>query len=127
MTWQGTGTSNADFPGGTTIKSALEAALADAGGTLHYSASGSPNGDVDPDAVIVVLAEEPYAEGAGDRPDLDWPGSRSAPLETAQQWREQGVPVITLFLTGRPLWINPKSINPMPFSCLVAGTRRPDR
>ena len=108
VTWQGTGTSNADFPGGTTIKGALEAALADGGGMLHYSASGSPSDDIDPDAVIVVLAEDPYAEGAGDRPDLDWAGSRSTPLETAQQWREKGVPVITLFLTGRPLWINPE-------------------
>ena len=108
VTWQGTGTSNADFPGGTTIKGALDAAITEAGGKLHYSASGNSNSDIDPDAIIVVLAENPYAEGAGDRSDLDWPKSRSAPLATAQQWREQGVPVITLFLTGRPLWINPE-------------------
>ena len=113
VTWQGTGTTNNDFPGGTSIRDALESATNIAGGSLHYIPTGDIPDDVSPEAIIVVLAEEPYAEGAGDLPDLNWPSSRSATLARVQSWREQGIPVTTILLSGRPLWINPESINPM--------------
>ena len=61
-----------------------------------------------PEAIVVVLAEAPYAESAGDLADLDWPSSRSLPLRQVQTWREQEVPVITVLMSGRPLWINPE-------------------
>ena len=108
VTWQGTGTTNNDFPGGTSIRDALESATNLAGGSLHYIPTGDIPDDVSPEAIIVVLAEEPYAEGAGDLPDLNWPSSRSATLARVQSWREQGIPVTTILLSGRPLWINPE-------------------
>lgn len=108
VTWQGTGTTNEDFPGGTTIRDALQAAVNGAGGTLHYSESGDIGDNVLPEAIVVVLAEAPYAESAGDLADLDWPSSRSLPLRQVQTWREQEVPVITVLMSGRPLWVNPE-------------------
>ena len=104
VTWQGTGTTNEDFPGATTIRQAFERVLGDNGGTLDYSPSGTYT--VTPDVVVVVIAETPYAEGAGDLSTLNW--NNSALLSGVQSLRESGVPVITLFMSGRPLFINPE-------------------
>ena len=108
VTWQGTDTSNADFPGGTTILAATQTAVANGGGTVHYFPTGDIDDAVSPDVIMVVLAENPYAEGAGDRSDLNWPAAHAVFLERVQKWRSNGVPVVTLFLTGRPIWINPE-------------------
>lgn len=108
VTWQGTDTSNADFPGGTTILEALQTAVTNSGGSVHYFPNGEIDDAISPDAIIVVLAENPYAEGVGDRSDLNWPAAHSVALERVQKWRKAGVPVTTLFLTGRPMWINPE-------------------
>ena len=70
VTWQGTGTTNADFPGATTIRDAFSDVVESAGGTLEYSSTG--NYSSVPDAVVVVLSEQPYAEGNGDLQNLDW-------------------------------------------------------
>ena len=106
VTWQGTGTSNGDFPGATTIRQAFAAELASAGGQLEYSADGTYTQT--PDVVVVVIAEPPYAEGAGDLQTLGWDASRSAVLDSLQTLRNQGVPVVTIAMTGRPLWMNPQ-------------------
>ena len=106
VTWQGTDTSNADFPGSTSIKQALETVLAAGGGTLEYSVTG--NYQTLPDAVIVVVSESPYAEGQGDRSNLDWSGGGAEHLNGVQTLREQGIPVITVFISGRPMFVNPE-------------------
>ena len=54
----------------------------------------------------MVMAEAPYAEGQGDIETLAWQQGRSRDLNLIRQFSEQGVPVITIFLTGRPLWID---------------------
>jgi len=104
VTWQGTGTTNADFPGATTIRDAFADAVEAAGGTLDYSATGSFT--TTPDAVVVVLSEQPYAEGNGDLQDLDW--GDSGVLSQVQGLRDSGIPVITLLMSGRPMFINPE-------------------
>ncbi|HCG95434.1 MAG TPA: beta-glucosidase [Halieaceae bacterium] len=104
VTWQGTGTTNGDFPGATTIRDAFTDAVEAAGGALDYSASGSFS--TTPDAVIVVLSEQPYAEGNGDLQNLDW--GDSGVLNQVQGLRESGIPVITLLMSGRPMFINPE-------------------
>ena len=104
VTWQGTGTTNADFPGATTIRDAFTEVVESAGGTLEYSPTG--NYASVPDAVVVVLSEQPYAEGNGDLQNLDW--SDSSVLQQVQPLREAGVPVTTLFMSGRPMFINPE-------------------
>ena len=104
VTWQGTGTTNADFPGATTIRDAFTDTVEAAGGTLDYSATGSFT--TTPDAVVVVLSEQPYAEGNGDLQNLDW--GASGILNQVQGLRDSGIPVITLLMSGRPMFINPE-------------------
>ena len=106
VTWQGTGISNADFPGATTIKQAFESELTAAGGQLEYSVNGAYSQA--PDVVVVVIAEPPYAEGAGDLQALNWDSASSAVLDNVQTLRDQGIPVVTIAMTGRPLWMNPQ-------------------
>ncbi len=104
VTWQGTGTTNADFPGATTLRDAFRNVVESAGGTLEYSPTG--NYSSAPDAVVVVLSEQPYAEGSGDLQSLDW--SANSPLLQVQALREAGVPVTTLLMSGRPMFVNPE-------------------
>ena len=54
----------------------------------------------DPDAVLVVIGEQPYAEMKGDRSDLRLSAADAALVERAKQ---TGAPVITVLLSGRPL------------------------
>jgi len=73
------------------------------------SADGSEASPDSHDVVIVVIGETPYAEGQGDI-------SKYQTLEHAQispddlalldSLRTRGVPVVTLFLSGRPLYVN---------------------
>lgn len=106
ISWQGTGNVNADFPGGTSILD---------GFIKHAKAAGGDVALYDPeesteelDAVVVVIAEPPYAEGQGDIETLAWQQGRSRDLQLIKHLKNRGVPVVTLFLTGRPLWTNPE-------------------
>jgi beta-glucosidase len=95
ISWQGTPGKVTE--GGTTI---LEAFRQSAGPdcAVTFSADGS---DVKgADAVVVVLAEDPYAEGKGDRPDLCLTDAELSLLRTA---RAGGAPVVLVLLSGRPL------------------------
>lgn len=106
VSWQGDGITNADFPGATTIRQAFSKVLSEGSGVLEYSANGSYQQL--PDVAVVVLAEDPYAEGAGDLQSLDWVSSKATALQSVQALRDQGVPVVTLVLSGRPMWMNPE-------------------
>src|SRR5262249_23982923 len=71
ITWQGTGNTNADFPGATSIFEGIRAAVTAAGGTATLSADGSYQGK--PDVAVVVFGENPYAEWHGDLKSLEFP------------------------------------------------------
>ena len=104
ISWQGTGNVNADFPNGTSILDGFVARATAAGGDV---ALYDPDEDLpELDAVVMVMAEPPYAEGQGDIETLAWQQGRSRDLQKVNELREQGIPVVTLFLTGRPLWVN---------------------
>src|SRR5260221_1174798 len=70
LTWQGTGNSNADFPGATSIFQGIRDAVSVAGGTATLSVNGSFNSK--PDVAIVVFGENPYAEWHGDIRSIDY-------------------------------------------------------
>ena len=104
LTWQGTETLTADFPQATFIDDGLTAAISAGGGVVVDSTE-----DVavtKPDVAIVVFGEPPYAEGYGDL-KLPFYNAR-APLSQLQRLRERGVPTVAVFLSGRPLWVNPE-------------------
>jgi beta-glucosidase len=95
ISWQG---SHGDVtPGGTTILDGLRQG-APANCQVTYDAQG--NAPAEADAVVVVLGEEPYAEGRGDRKNLNLPASD---LDLLRRARAKNVPVVLVLLSGRPL------------------------
>ena len=106
MTWQGDENSDADFPNATTILKGIQRI---SGGTVDYSADAKGIDISKYDAVIAVASEEPYAEMKG---DIDFP----APLQHSKRYPTdlamlnavsgKGVPIVTLLLSGRPLYAN---------------------
>ncbi|WP_319005057.1 glycoside hydrolase family 3 protein [Microbulbifer elongatus] len=104
ITWQGTGNQNSDFPGATSVFGGIAEVVESAGGTVELSVDG--NFEQKPDVAIVVFGEDPYAEMQGDIANLDYNGD--ADLALLQRLKAQGIPVVSLFITGRPLWTNPE-------------------
>ena len=107
LTWQGTDLGNEDFPGASSVWDGIRSAVEDGGGTAALSIDGSFGGPP-PDVAIVVFGEEPYAEFHGDRETLDYGFSRPHDLRLLQRLQAAGVPVVSIFLSGRPLWVNPE-------------------
>lgn len=106
LTWQGTGTTNADFPHATSIGDGIRAQVEAAGGTAELSADGHYTRK--PDVAIVVYGEHPYAEFQGDVPTLAFAPGDPTNLELIKRLRAQGIAVVSVFLSGRPLWVNPE-------------------
>lgn len=106
LTWQGTETTNADFPGATSIFKGISDLVLASGGSATLSADGAYV--TKPDVAIVVFGEEPYAEGRGDIRDLGWSTRSPRDLALLRKLRDAGIPVVTVFLSGRPMWTNPE-------------------
>ncbi len=110
LSWQGTGNTNADFPGATSVLAGLREALGTADVTFD------PTGEtVDPagyDAVVAVIGETPYAEGVGDlnRRALTAAILRPEDIAVLDRVAGRGAPVVTVLLSGRPLHVN-KELN----------------
>ena len=110
LSWQGTGNSNGDFPGATSIYSGIQSAVNAAGGTTRLSTNGSFSNSNIPDVAIVVFGESPYAEGVGDLNNIEYQAGSKSDLALLESLRAQNIPVVSIFLTGRPLWVN-KELN----------------
>ncbi|MGD8177305.1 glycoside hydrolase family 3 protein [Marinimicrobium sp. ARAG 43.8] len=104
ITWQGTGTSMKDFPGAATLRSAFDAVVRDAGGELIVNAEGQCDQPVD--VAVVVFGEDPYAEMQGDVQNVQYKPRDTRDWELLKSLKSRGIPVISLFVTGRPLWVN---------------------
>src|SRR5690606_19690340 len=104
LTWQGDGTQRADFPNADTIWQGLQAQVEAAGGKAELAVDGAYKAK--PDVAVVVFGEEPYAEFQGDLPDLMFKGGKSGDLELIRKLKADGIPVVAVFLSGRPLWMN---------------------
>lgn len=106
LTWQGDGnTIDKDFPGATTMKMAVESVV---GADNIVDASSA-----EPDTVaIVMIGEDPYAEMMGDikghqtQEFSSIKKSYAADLETVKALKERGLKVVTVFYSGRPLYVN---------------------
>ena len=106
LTWQGTENSSADFPGATSIYQGIARAVGEAGGTVSSNIDGLQQSR--PDVAIVVFGEDPYAEWFGDLRSIDYRGAGGAELALLQRLRQASVPTACVFLTGRPLYIEPE-------------------
>ncbi len=104
LTWQGLGNSNDHFPNGESFYQGLKTALSAGGGRVTLSEDGSYTEK--PDVAIVVFGEDPYAEFQGDRPHLDFDDDNALMMLT--KFKQAGIPTVSVFLSGRPLWVNPE-------------------
>jgi len=109
VTWQGTGNSNSNFPGATSIYAGIQSAVNASSGTTRLSTSGNFSGTT-PDVAIVVFGESPYAEGQGDLSHIEYQRGSKSDLAILESLQAQNIPVVSIFLTGRPLWVN-KELN----------------
>ena len=104
LTWQGTGTERADFPNAQTIWEGFREAIEAAGGKAELAIDGRY--DARPDVAVVVFGEEPYAEFIGDVSHLGYQTGKPTDLALIQRLKADGIPVVAVFLSGRPMWVN---------------------
>ena len=103
LDWQGTTNRNSDFPGSITFLQAVEEIAKDGNVTFVENLS-EIRGEYD--VAIVAYGEPPYAEYAGDRRDLNFAGTKH--LTHLKLLKEANIPTVSLFFTGRPLWMTKK-------------------
>ena len=107
LTWQGDKTTTADYPNGDTLLAALRKTLGP--GHVDYSADGTGVDVRKYNAIVMVAAEKPYAEGAG---DITFPASMlhssryPEDLQALERVGGKGVPVVTVLYSGRPVSAN---------------------
>ncbi len=104
LSWQGTGNVRADFPNGNSIWDGIRDAVAAGGGEAVLSPDGSYS--TTPDVAIVVFGEDPYAEFMGDRAHVDFEPTTA--LDMLTRFQSAGIPTVAIFLSGRPMWVNPE-------------------
>ena len=104
VTWQGTGNTNRDFPGGSSIYAGIKDTVEQAGGSAMLSVEGEYKAR--PDVAIVVFGEQPYAEGNGDVDNLEYQRGNKSDLALLRKFKDAGIPVVSLFISGRPMWVN---------------------
>lgn len=106
LSWQGDGNGNELFPGGTSIYAGIAQAMKQGGGSATLSPDGSYT--TRPDAAIVVFGEQPYAEMRGDIRTLEFQAGDKQALALLRRLHAAGIPTVSVFLSGRPLWVNPE-------------------
>lgn len=106
ISWQGTGNRKSDFPGGTSILDGLQEAIGAIGGTVEFAVDGE--WEQQPDVAVVVYGENPYAEYQGDLPTLEFEAGNKRTLPLLERLGQDGIPVVSVFLSGRPLWTTPE-------------------
>ncbi|MCQ1056475.1 glycoside hydrolase family 3 C-terminal domain-containing protein [Photobacterium sp. ZSDE20] len=114
LTWQGDENTLDDFPGASTVKMALEAELGQENVTYDPNLEISlKSGDV----AIVVFGEDPYAEMMGDIKvwqTLEFSALKKAykaDCDKIKKLKNAGVKVISVFFSGRPLYLNEEIAN----------------
>jgi len=101
LEWQGR---DGNHTAGTSIYTALQAAVG-AGTTVVYDAEGlfKDQKDTKADVGIVVVGEEPYAEGMGDSDKLLL---SFKDVDAVSKMREHATKVVVIVVSGRPVNLN---------------------
>jgi len=115
--WQGASNDNRDFPAGSSILDGIRQVASPGNVTFSEYASGVDVSSFD--AVIAVIGETPYSEFFGDLScglnprcprTMDHARLHPEDLEVLSRVSGKGKPVVTIFLSGRPL-ITTKELN----------------
>jgi len=107
LTWQGDQTTTADYPNADTLLAAMRKTLGAA--QVDYSADGTGVDVSRYSAIVMVAAENPYAEMKG---DISFPAAMRhtsrypEDLQALQRVSGKGVPVVTVLYSGRPVAAN---------------------
>ncbi|WP_273242065.1 glycoside hydrolase family 3 protein [Hyphomonas atlantica corrig.] len=105
QSWQGGRLQQSDYPHAETLLNGIRRVAKAAGGHVTYATGGEFSER--PDVAIFVFGESPYAEFRGDRKSLEYSAPDSRELEILRQLNQDGIPVVSVFISGRPLWTNP--------------------
>ena len=103
VTWQGrsiedrTLNPRSYYKGHTTISEGISAAAKALDGKVTTDEDAS-----DVDVAIIVFGEQPYAEFEGDLESLDFDLAANADFKLVQELKAKGIPVVTVFISGRP-------------------------
>ncbi len=106
LSWQGADNGPNDFPGATSIYEGLKAQIDAAGGQALFSPDGTSAQKAD--VAIVVFGETPYAEFMGDQREVALHHDNVESVELIKKLKAQGIPVVAVLLSGRPLYVNPQ-------------------
>ncbi len=106
LTWQGGHLDKALFPNGESIYAGIKTALEAGGGSAVLSVDGQYQEK--PDVAIVVFGEDPYAEFVGDREHVGYDAPGAKEISLLRDLQAAGIPVVSVFISGRPLWVNPE-------------------
>lgn len=96
ITWQG---ASGGIQTGTTILEGMQQAVS-ANTEVYYDAAGNFDGEAD--VAIVMVGEFPYAEGAGDKADLNL---SERDIEIINKVRAHSKKIVVVIISGRPLII----------------------
>lgn len=102
LSWQGDGLSKSDFAQGNTILDGIKAHAKQRKIDISYASSFQEN--IEADLAIIVLHSKPYAEYYGDRDSLALPDYNKEATSAIRRYKKRGVPVVTVLVSGRPLW-----------------------
>lgn len=103
INWQGTEPNQA-FAHAETVYAGIARCVAAAGGHALLSPGGEFT--TRPDVAIVVFGEQPYAEYKGDLATLEYSPNDKHDLALLERLHAAQVPVVAVFLSGRPLAVN---------------------
>lgn len=106
VSWQGITADNAKFPGAESIWSGIRKAVEAGGGRAQLSVGGRYKQK--PDVAIVVFGERPYAEFHGNVQTLDFGALQPDARLLLKRLRDAGIPTVSVFTSGRPMWITPE-------------------
>lgn len=107
LTWQGTENAGFEYRNGTSVLGGLRDALG--ADKISYDPWGFDTDPSQVDVVVAVIGETPYAETNGDLSPAEpvthsrWHPEDLATLRAASALRK---PVVTIFISGRPLYAN---------------------
>lgn len=94
LNWQGRDLAPETYKGFTTIKAGFDEVLT--GGSVISDVNARA------DVAVIVFGETPYAEMEGDLASLDFNVTGSDDFKMMQDLKARGVPVVAVFLSGRP-------------------------
>ncbi|MFZ5637875.1 MAG: glycoside hydrolase family 3 protein [Pseudomonadota bacterium] len=107
LTWQGDDTTNTDYPEAQSVLAGLRAVAADDFTVIDGTRLGADFGEYD--IAVAVIGELPYAEMKGDVPrpmSLTHTARHPEDLALLRTLKQAGKPVVTIFLSGRPVYAN---------------------